>query len=293
MLEKTFNSIRVWSSSSKLTKAKHFRVSMVLIMTGISLKEAFKQICWYHLRLKWDDVLNKPRIIRRFIKEENVTDTQVDICRYMTKEVAGGLISPRVFTDIRMFYGYDSENHMVLGSSHALPPAQNNLIPPSPHEGSGDVSEGSHSSPIEFTPKEKKCTLATNLIGGGMRCDVLDGRSDITSGAQITGERAKRPSFLEGSSILAMKCAKWLQTATSPTKQTHPIRLACPSLKMRLASLGAVRFTMSSLTKLGGWLPQALINSSTGSAMHEIFRNYVDNFHTFGPDAKCEVIPDV
>jgi len=41
--------------------------------------------------------------------------------------------------------------------------------------------------------------------------------------------------------------AKWLQTATSTPKLTHPIRLAHftrfarPSLKMRLASLGAAR----------------------------------------------------
>ena len=40
-----------------------------------------------------------------------------------------------------------------------------------------------------------------------------------------------------------MMCAKWLQTATSTTKLTHPIRIRLArsfrSLKMRLASLGA------------------------------------------------------
>ena len=39
--------------------------------------------------------------------------------------------------------------------------------------------------------------------------------------------RSERASLLEDSSILAMKCAKWLLTATSTTKLTHPIRLAC------------------------------------------------------------------
>jgi len=41
-------------------------------------------------------------------------------------------------------------------------------------------------------------------------------------------ERSERAFWK--TSILAMKCAKWLQTATSTTKLTHPIRVAPSSL---------------------------------------------------------------
>jgi len=223
--------ITVWSSKSKITKARHFRVSMVIDVENISVEQIYDNISRYELRKKWDSVLNQPRTVRTYVREDG---NATDVVRYMTKEAAGGLISPRVFTDIRMFFGNVGDSSSIIGGSIALKQELfKHIHSNAAHEGSGD-SITSFNSAVKYTPAEEKCTVAENLPGGGLRVDIIDEK-----------------------------------TATG---------------KMR------VRLTMSSHTKLGGWLPQALVNSSTGNAMAGIFENYVANFASFSDGAKCEIV---
>ena len=94
---------------------------------------------------------------------------------------------------------------------------------------------------------EDACVGIEMLRNVRIRCDRgLENNNirDLTNVPKVS-ERSERAFWK--TSILAMKCAKWLQTASSTTRLTlfHPIRLArsvCfarASLKMRLVSLGA------------------------------------------------------
>jgi len=84
----------------------------------------------------------------------------------------------------------------------------------------------------------------TSELGHGLNIEALT--ADIRSPRQEVSLTQSPLAFWK-TRTLAMKCAKWLQTATSTTttKLTHPICLAGSfarlSLKMRLASLGAAR----------------------------------------------------
>ena len=51
-----------------------------------------------------------------------------------------------------------------------------------------------------------------------------------------------------------------------------------------------VRITMASHTKLGGWMPQALVNSATGTALRDVFVNYLANLSGFSEGAEYEMV---
>ena len=172
---------KVWSSASGVSSARLFRVSIVLEITcetpwALDLHECMRWLSLYERRRFYDDSLTSTRYLRRYDERNGA---QMDVVRYTTKTEAGGLISPRVFTDVRVFFPERGAAPGRLGTTEVFGASvffdeKKTPLPPHRSEGTGDATgdatgEGSFASPVKLSAHEARCTAARNLPGGGIR----------------------------------------------------------------------------------------------------------------------------
>ena len=172
---------RVWSSASGVSSARLFRVSIVLDVDGLDLHECMFWLSLYERRRRYDDSLTSTRYIRKFDEKNG---SQFDVVRYTTKTEAGGLISPRVFTDVRVFFPERTPGNEVFGASVAFD-GKKTPLPSHFSEGSGDGRQ-SFASPLALSANEARCTAACNLPGGGIRMTKIKGNDGGAFRVRVT-----------------------------------------------------------------------------------------------------------
>ena len=188
---------------------------------------------------------------------------KISLVRYTTKEELGGVISPRVFTDVSCILtrsvsdslglrAHDPSSFKVLGQlvglSYALEKDVESLAAASRlAEGEGSEENGSGNghdsflSPIAMNALESGCVRARNLPNGGLRFELLGSQEENAGDEGPSKDGSRRKTTGRDSNEFI-----------------------------------TVRVTMVGHTDFGGWLPTRVINGATGGAFLDIFTTFTD-----------------
>lgn len=175
------NHVRVESRASNASKFRLFKSTTRLRLPAenqMPFQDFVDAFCDYDARGRWDGNLLKGRVLAPPVKvalgEETV---RVSVVRYSTAAAMGGIVSPRIFTDLMVYEGEEEEepkDRLFVASVSC-----------------DDAFLAAHADRLRISPqdlvldeKEQKMVRATNLQGGCLEF-CLESDSNHEDGSQV------------------------------------------------------------------------------------------------------------